>query len=75
VLGYSLQVNEKSKEGRSPETRDAQFRYINEEVAKFQAARNPVLSIDAKKKEKVGEFKNPGRTYRFAGGTDEGECL
>lgn len=67
VLGYSLQVNAKSKEGRSPETRDAQFRYINTLVAKFQAAGNPVLSIDAKKKEKVGEFKNPGRTYRRKG--------
>ncbi len=67
VLGYSLQVNAKSKEGRSPDTRDAQFRYINLQVAKFQAAGNPVLSIDAKKKEKVGEFKNAGRTYRRKG--------
>jgi hypothetical protein len=67
VLGFSLQVNAKSKEGRSPETRDAQFRYINQLVAKFQADGNPVLSIDAKKKEKVGEFKNPGRTYRPKG--------
>jgi hypothetical protein len=67
VLDYSLQVNAKSKEGRSPERRDAQFRYINALVAKFQAAGNPVLSIDAKKKEKVGEFKNPGRTYRRKG--------
>jgi hypothetical protein len=67
VLGYSLQVNAKSKEGRSPETRDAQFRYINAQVAKFHAEGNPVLSIDAKKKEKVGEFKNAGRTYRRKG--------
>jgi len=67
VLGYSLQVNAKSKEGRSPETRDTQFRYINAQVAKFQAEGNPVLSIDAKKKEKVGEFKNAGRTYRRKG--------
>jgi hypothetical protein len=67
VLGYSLQVNAKSKEGRSPATRDAQFRYINAQVAKFQAAGNPVLSIDAKKKEKVGEFRNAGRTYRPKG--------
>jgi transposase len=66
-LGYSLQVNAKSKEGRSPETRDAQFRYINQEVEKFQEAGNPVLSIDAKKKEKVGSFKNAGRTYRPKG--------
>jgi len=67
VLGYSLQVNAKSKEGRSPETRDAQFRYINAQVAKFHAEGNPVLSVDAKKKEKVGEFKNAGRTYRREG--------
>ena len=66
-LGYSLQVNAKSKEGRSPETRDAQFLYINDQVRRFQAAVNPVLSVDAKKKEKIGEFKNPGRTYRPAG--------
>jgi hypothetical protein len=67
VLGYSLQVNAKSKEGRSPVERDAQFRYINDQVAKFQAKGNPVLSVDAKKKEKVGEFKNAGRTYRPRG--------
>ncbi len=67
VLGYSLQVNAKSKEGRSPETRDAQFRYINEQVRKFEVQGNPVLSIDTKKKEKVGEFKNPGKTYRKRG--------
>ena len=67
VLGYSLQVNAKNKEGRSPDTRDSQFRYINKQVAKFQAAGNPVLSIDAKKKEKVGEFKNAGRIYRRRG--------
>jgi hypothetical protein len=67
VLGYSLQVNAKNKEGRSPETRDAQFRYINSQVAKFQAAGNPILSVDAKKKEKVGAFKNPGRIYRKKG--------
>lgn len=67
ALGYSLQVNAKSKEGRSPVERDAQFRYINEQVEKFQAKGNPVLSVDAKKKERVGEFKNPGRTYRPRG--------
>jgi DDE family transposase len=64
-LGYSLPVNAKSKEGRSAETRDAQFRYINQEVEKFQEAGNPVLSIDAKKK--VGSFKKAGRTYRPKG--------
>jgi hypothetical protein len=67
VLGYSLQVNAKSKEGRSPVERDAQFRHINEQVLRFQAEGNPVLSVDAKKKERVGEFKNAGRTYRPKG--------
>jgi hypothetical protein len=66
-LGYSLQVNVKSKEGRSPPERDAQFRYINEQVEKFQRAGNPVLSVDTKKKEKVGEFKNAGQAYRPKG--------
>lgn len=67
VLGFSLQVNAKSKEGRSPATRDAQFLYINDQVKLFHSNGNPVLSVDAKKKEKVGEFKNPGRTYRPKG--------
>jgi Rhodopirellula transposase DDE domain len=67
VLGYSLQVNSKSKEGRSPPERDAQFRYINGQVEKFQAEGNPVLSVDTKKKERVGNFKNAGKTYRPKG--------
>jgi hypothetical protein len=66
-LGYSLQVNAKNKEGRSPPERDAQFRYINSQVEKFQAEGNPVLSVDTKKKERVGEFRNTGRTYRPKG--------
>jgi hypothetical protein len=66
-LGYSLQVNAKNKEGRSPPERDAQFRYINSQVEKFQAEGNPVLSVDTKKKERVGEFRNAGRTYRPKG--------
>lgn len=63
-LDYSLQVNSKSKEGRFSPERDRQFRYINVQVARFQSQGNPVLSVDAKKKEKVGNFKNGGRTYR-----------
>lgn len=66
-LGYSLQVNAKSKEGCSPPERDAQFRLINRQVAAFQAQGNPVLSVDCKKKERVGLFKNAGRTYRPSG--------
>jgi len=67
VLGYSLQVNAKNKEGRSPPERDAQFRYINAQVEKFQAEGNPVLSVDTKKKERIGNFKNAGKTYRPKG--------
>jgi hypothetical protein len=67
VLGYSLQVNAKNKEGRSPPERDSQFRYINAQVEKFQAEGNPVLSVDTKKKERVGNFKNAGKTYRPKG--------
>ena len=66
-MGYSLQVNAKSKEGRSPPERDSQFRYINEQVAIFQRNKNPVLSVDCKKKERVGTFKNPGCTWRPKG--------
>lgn len=66
-LGYSLQVNAKSKEGRSPPERDEQFRNINRQVERFQSEGNPVLSVDCKKKEKVGNFRNAGRTYRPKG--------
>lgn len=63
-LGYSLQQNAKTKEGSSPPERDAQFRYINRLVRRHLRQGQPVLSVDAKKKERVGEFKNAGRTWR-----------
>lgn len=63
-LGYSLQSNRKDKEGLSPPERDEQFRYINRRVKKFISNGDPVISVDAKKKEKVGNFKNPGRNWR-----------
>jgi len=66
-LGYSLQANRKNKEGLSPPERDAQFRYINREVKKFLRRDEPVLSIDTKKKEKVGNFKNPGKNWHQKG--------
>lgn len=65
--GYSLQANVKTKEAGSGPERDAQFRYINEQVKKFMIRGDPVISVDIKKKEKVGEFKNPGRTWRKKG--------
>ena len=66
-LGYSLQANVKTLEGSSPPERDAQFRYINARVRQFLARGEPVLSVDTKKKERVGAFKNPGRTWRPQG--------
>jgi len=62
-LGYSLQLNVKSKESGSSEERDSQFRYINEQVKIFAKKNMPVISVDAKKKELVGNFKNNGRRW------------
>jgi transposase len=66
-LGFSLQGNAKVAEGRQHEDRDAQFRYINDRVRDCLAAGLPVVSVDAKKKELVGEFKNGGREYQPKG--------
>jgi hypothetical protein len=63
-MGYSLQANRKTKEGRQSANRDAQFRYINRQVKALLGAGDPVISVDAKKKELVGPFKNAGRTWR-----------
>ena len=63
-LDYSLQANRKTLDRRSPQERDAQFRYINRLVKQFLRRGHPVLSVDTKKKERVGNFKNPGRSWR-----------
>jgi transposase len=63
-LGYSLQSNRKILEGASHPDRDAQFRYINDQVKSALAAEQPAISVDTKKKELVGDFKNAGREYR-----------
>jgi transposase len=63
-LGYSLQANVKTKEGRQSEARDEQFRYINRLVKGYIKTADPVISVDTKKKELVGEFRNPGQTWR-----------
>ncbi len=60
-LGYSLQGNQKTKEGSSHPDRDAQFRYIHDQVENFQRRGQPVVSVDTKKKELVGDFKNEGK--------------
>lgn len=70
-LGYSLQANKRTKEGYSPPERDRQFRYINEEVTRFFSRGEPVISVDSKKKEQVGNFKNPGKTWRPKGKPQE----
>lgn len=63
-MGYSLQANVKTKEGKDRPGRDVQFKYINSQVKGFIESKDPVISVDAKKKENVGEFKNAGRTWR-----------
>ncbi len=62
--GYSLQANRKTREGSRHPDRDAQFRYINDRVRRFQKRGQPVVSVDTKKKELVGDFKNSGREWR-----------
>jgi hypothetical protein len=66
-LGYSLQANSKAKEGTTHPDRDAQFKYINRRVKALQRRRQPVISVDTKKKELVGDFKNSGREWRPEG--------
>ena len=70
-MGYSLQANRKSKEGPQHADRDVQFRYINRQVKGLLATGDPVISVDAKKKELVGPFKNGGRTWRPKGKPQE----
>jgi len=65
--GYSLQGNRKSQEGDSHPDRNAQFEHINRKVKRFLASRQPVISVDTKKKELVGNFKNGGRELRPQG--------
>ena len=67
LAGYSLQSNRKTREGLSHPDRDAQFRYISQQARKFQRRGQPVISVDTKKKEIVGEFKNAGREWRRQG--------
>jgi len=63
-LDYSLQGNRKTEEGDDHPDRDAQFRHINKEVRLALAERRPVISVDTKKKELVGNFENKGRQWR-----------
>jgi hypothetical protein len=70
-MGYSLQANRKKKEGPQHADRDTQFRYINRQVKALLGTGDPVISVDAKKKELVGPFKNAGRTWRRKGKPQE----
>ena len=63
-IGYSRQGNAKAEEGRQHPDRDAQFEHINERVIEFQSAGAPVISVDTKKKELIGNFKHAGTDYR-----------
>jgi hypothetical protein len=65
--GYSLQANRKTREGSSHPDRNAQFEYINRQVMAFQKREQPVISVDTKKKELVGEFKNAGEEWQPQG--------
>ena len=58
-LGYSLQANRKTKEGQDHADRDAQFEYISRQVRAFQEDDQPAISVDAKKKENIGDFRIP----------------
>jgi len=66
-LGFSLQANRKTREGTSHPDRNAQFEYINAQINAFQTAGQPTISVDTKKKELVGDFKNGGRELRPKG--------
>lgn len=70
-LEYSLQGLKKTKEGSSHEDRNAQFEYLNRKCREFQERHQPVISVDTKKKELVGDFKNGGREWQPKGRPEE----
>jgi len=69
--GYSLQANRKTREGSRHPDRDAQFKHINAQVRKFQNRDQPAISVDTKKKELIGDFKNAGREWHPSGEPEE----
>src|SRR6266699_2253157 len=66
-LGYSLRANKKTMEGNSHEDRDAQFAHSKERCEQFEQEGNPIISVDCKKKELIGTFKNNGREWQAKG--------
>lgn len=73
-LGYSLQSNRKNKEGAQHPDRNKQFEYIYRKIKRFQKLNLPVISVDTKKKELIGAFKNQGKEYRPKGNPEEVNC-
>ena len=73
-LGYSLQSPRKTREGSSHPDRDAQFLYLNDQVTLFQADKQPVISVDTKKKELVGDFHNADREWQPQGTPERVRC-
>lgn len=71
AAGYSLQSNRKTREGTAHPDRNAQFEHINSTVRAFQQRSQPVISVDTKKKELVGDFKNGGREWQPKGSPEE----
>ena len=73
ALDYSLKANRKTREGKQHPDRDAQFQYIAKKSQEFIGAGDPVISVDTKKKEKIGNYKNAGREYEPKGHVEEVE--
>ncbi len=71
TLGYTLQSNKKSHEGGTSPDRDLQFQHINRTSKEFEAEEQPIISVDAKKKELIGNYKNSGREYAPTGTPEE----
>src|SRR5207302_7856097 len=69
--GYSLQANRKTREGSHHPDRNAQFEYINTQVRRLQKRGQPVVSVDTKKKELLGDFKNAGQEWQPQGEPEE----
>jgi len=69
--GFSLQATRKTREGLQHDDRDAQFLYIAQTVSGFQSSGDPVISVDTKKKELIGDFKNGGREWQPQGDPEE----
>ena len=72
ALDYSLQANQKTLEGSQHADRDEQFEYINRKAQRYLKQGEPVISVDTKKKELVGDFKNAGREWEAKGSTRGG---